>query len=134
MSGHISSVGRYVTIFGALMIGTALTVVAAFIDLPFQLNTPVALLIAITKASLVVAFFMHVKYSSRYVKLIVGTALFFFGILFTLTFTDYLSRYWFTAPGGSTAPASIVSLSGATPRGDDAIAPAEAPAQKTSPK
>ena len=134
MSGHISTVGRYVTIFAALMVGTALTVAAAFIDLPFSMNFPVALLIAITKASLVVAFFMHVKYSSRYVKLIVGVALFFFGILFTLTFTDYLSRYWFTAPGGSTAPASIITLSGATPRGDDMIKPAEAPAQNTSPK
>src|SRR3954466_2885241 len=115
MSGHISSVGRYVTIFAALMVGTAVTVMAAFIDLPFQLNTPVALLIAVTKASLVIAFFMHVKYSSRYVKLIVGVALFFFGIMFTLTFTDYFSRQWFTAPGGSTSPASILSLTGAPP-------------------
>jgi len=134
MSGHVSSVGRYVTIFLALMVGTALTVAAAFVDLPFSMNFPVALLIAITKASLVIAFFMHVKYSSRYVKLIVGMALFFFGIMFTLTFTDYFSRYWFTAPGGSTAPASIVSLTGATPRGDDAIKPREPAAQKTSPK
>ena len=134
MSGHISSIGRYVTIFGALMIGTALTVAAAFIDLPLQLNTPVALLIAVTKATLVIAFFMHVKYSSRYVKLIVGVALFFFGIMFTLTFTDYLSRYWFTAPGGSTSPASIISLSGATPRGDDAVNAPEPAGQKTSPK
>ena len=126
MSGHISSIGRYVTIFGALMIGTALTVVAAFIDLPFQMNFPVALTIAIIKASLVVAFFMHVKYSSRYVKLIVGVALFFFGIMLTLTFTDYGSRYWYTAPGGSTAPASIVTLTGPQPSyGSD---------QKTSPK
>ena len=115
MSGHISSVGRYVTIFGALMIGTALTVVAAFIDLPFQLNFPVALTIAIIKASLVVAFFMHVKYSSRYVKLIVGVALFFFGIMLTLTATDYFSRYWYTAPDGSTAPASIVTITGPQP-------------------
>ena len=115
MSGHVSSVGRYVTIFGALMIGTGLTVMAAFIDLPFQMNFPIALLIAIIKASLVIAFFMHVKYSSRYVKLIVGVALFFFGIMLTLTATDYLSRYWYTAPGGSTAPASILTLTGPQP-------------------
>jgi hypothetical protein len=49
----------------------------------------------------------------------------------SLTFTDYFSRGWFTAPGGSTAPASIVSLT-APPNGAE---PQKAPeAQKTSPK
>jgi cytochrome c oxidase subunit 4 len=115
MSAHVSPVSRYITIFGALMVGTALTVGAAFVDLPFSLNFPVALAIAVIKASLVIAFFMHVKYSSRYVKLIVGVALFFFGIMFTLTFTDYFSREWFTAPGGSTSPASILTLTGGRP-------------------
>ena len=59
------------TIFGALMVCTALTVGAAFIDLG-NLNFPVALAIAVFKATLVVLFFMHVKYGSRLTKLIVG--------------------------------------------------------------
>ena len=109
------------------MVGTALTVIAAFIDLPFSLNFPVALAIAITKATLVVLFFMHVKYGSRMTKLIVGVALFFLGIMLTLTLSDYLSRGWFTAPIGSTSAASITSLTGAPP-------PAPPALQKTSPK
>jgi cytochrome c oxidase subunit 4 len=133
MSGHISPKSTYYTIFGALMVCTALTVGAAFVDLPANLNFPVALVIAIFKATLVVLFFMHVKYGSRLTKLIVGTAFFFFGIMLTLTLSDYLSRGWFTAPGGSTAPASITNLN---LTGRPAAGPSEPPRpiQNTSPK
>jgi cytochrome c oxidase subunit IV len=131
MSGHISPKSTYFAVFGALMLGTALTVVAAFIDFPAQLNFPIALAIAITKATLVVLFFMHVKYGSSLTKLIVGTAFFFLGIMLTLTFSDYLSRGWFTAPRGSTSPASITSLTGPQTTG---ARPSEQTPQNTSPK
>ena len=124
MSGHISPKSTYYAVFGALMIGTAITVGAAFVDFPAQLNFPIALAIAVTKATLVILFFMHVKYGSRLTKLIVGTAFFFLGILLTLTFSDYLSRGWFTAPGGSTSPGSILSLSAPVSSGPAAEAPA----------
>jgi hypothetical protein len=45
---------------------------------------------------------MHVKYSSRLTKMIIGMAFFFLAILFGLTLTDYLSRGWHTSPRGST--------------------------------
>jgi cytochrome c oxidase subunit 4 len=128
MTGHISPKSTYVTIFGALMVCTTITVIAAFINLG-NLNFPVALAIAVFKATLVVLFFMHVKYGSSLTKLIVGVAFFFLGILLTLTMSDYLSRGWFTAPGGSTAAGAIVSLS---PK-PQPVAPTE-PAQSTSPK
>ena len=87
----------YLTIFGALMVMTAITIAVAFINLgPF--NFPVAIAIAVTKATLVVLFFMHVKDSSRLTKLIVGSGFFFLIVLFTLTLTDYLSRGWQTYP------------------------------------
>jgi cytochrome c oxidase subunit 4 len=101
MSGHISPTSTYYGIFGALMVLTALTVGVAFINLG-ALNFPVAIGIAITKATLVVLFFMHVKYSSRLTKLVVATAFFFLFIMFGLTLTDYLSRGWYTTPRGST--------------------------------
>jgi hypothetical protein len=65
------------------------------------LNFPVAIGIAITKATLVVLFFMHAKYSSKLTKLFVGTAFFFLSILLGLTMTDYLSRGLNTYPGGA---------------------------------
>jgi cytochrome c oxidase subunit 4 len=100
MSGHISPKSTYYTIFGALMVLTVVTVGAAFTDLGI-FNFPVALAIAITKATLVILFFMHAKYSSQLTKLFVGTAFFFLFILLGLTMTDYFSRGLKTYPGGA---------------------------------
>ena len=127
MSGHISPKSTYYAIFGGLMICTALTVGAAYIDLG-NLNFPVAFAIAVFKATLVVLFFMHVKYGSRMTKLIVGTAFFFLGIMITLTMSDYLSRGWFTAPGGSTAAGAITHLAAPPPAETETPAEAAAPA------
>jgi len=94
MSEHIVSRKVYFTIFGALIVGTAATVVVAFIDLGGQFNTVVALTIAVIKATLVVLYFMHVRYSSRLTWVIVGSGLFWLGIMFALTLSDYLTRGW----------------------------------------
>ena len=59
MSEHIVPVRVYITIFLALLLGTALTVAAAFFNFPWQLNTIVALTIATIKATLVVLYFMR---------------------------------------------------------------------------
>jgi cytochrome c oxidase subunit IV len=122
MSSHILPKRVYYTIFAILLFCTYLTVQFAFLDLG-AMNTVAALAIATFKATLVVLFFMHVKYGSHLTKLIVGVAIFFLGIMLTLTMTDYMSRGWFTAPGGSTSPASITSLTGAP-------APSKIPPQK----
>ena len=130
MSGHISPKSTYITIFGALMVCTILTVLAAFINLG-KLNFPVAITIAVFKATLVVLFFMHVKYGSKLTKLIVGVAFFFLGIMLSLTMADYLSRGWYTAARGSTAAGAIVNISGPLTTGNPPLEPG---AQNTSPK
>jgi cytochrome c oxidase subunit IV len=130
MSGHISPKSTYITIFGALMVCTILTVIAAFINLG-DLNFPVAITIAIFKATLVVLFFMHVKYGSKLTKLIVGVAFFFLGIMLSLTMADYLSRGWYTSARGSTSAGSIVNVTGPLTTGNQALEPAS---QNTSPK
>ena len=94
MSEHIVPVRVYVTIFLVLLLGTGLTVAAAFVEFPGKLNTVVALTIAVTKATFVVLYFMHLRYSSRLVWVIVASALFWMAILFALTFSDYLTRGW----------------------------------------
>ncbi len=94
MSEHIVSVRIYVTIFLVLLVGTLLTVLAAFQDFPGPLNTIVALTIAVAKATFVVLYFMHVRYSSRLVWVIVASALFWMALLFALTFSDYWTRCW----------------------------------------
>jgi cytochrome c oxidase subunit 4 len=94
---HIVSRGLYFGIFVALMVLTALTVGAAFVDLG-PLNTPVALTIAVIKAVLVILFFMHVWYSTRVTWVVVASGFFWLGILLVLTLSDYLSRDWLDVP------------------------------------
>ena len=97
MSEHIVSRKVYFVIFGALMVGTLLTYLAAFQDLDHIFhgaNTVVALTIAVAKATLVVLYFMHVRYSARLIWVVVVAGFFWLGILFVLTMSDYLSRDW----------------------------------------
>lgn len=122
MAGHISPITTYLAIFGSLMVLTVTTVLVAFIDLG-ALNFPVAISIAILKATLVILFFMHVKYSSRLTKLICGTSFFFLIILFGLTLTDYLSRGWFVAPGGTAAAGTQVTVGPAPESGGASAEP-----------
>lgn len=109
---HISPKSTYYSIFGALMALTALTVYVAFQHLGW-LNFPVAITIALFKASLVVLFFMHVKYSSKLTKLLVASTFFFLSSLFGLTMTDYLSRGWYTSPRGTTTAGMLPKLAAA---------------------
>ena len=82
------------TIFLVLLVGTALTVWAAFQDFPWKFNTIVAMTIAITKATFVVLYFMHMRYSARLIWVIMASALFWMAILFALTLSDYWTRGW----------------------------------------
>ena len=92
-SQHILPRRTYFLVFLALEILTVVTAVVASIDLGAA-NTVVALLIAVTKSSLVVLFFMHVKYSSKMTKLTVILGVFWLMILLGMTMTDYVSRLW----------------------------------------
>jgi len=99
MSEHIVSKKMYYVIFGALMVLTAVTVLAANIDLGSEkLNTIVALAIAVTKAMLVILFFMHVRYSSRLTWVVVAGGFLWLFIMVALTMSDYLSRGMLTYP------------------------------------
>jgi cytochrome c oxidase subunit IV len=94
-ASHILPKRVYYTIFGILMLCTYLTVQIAFFDLG-PLNTIAALTIAVFKATIVVLFFMHVKYSTRLTWLVVSGSLFWLFILLALTMSDYLTRAWRT--------------------------------------
>jgi cytochrome c oxidase subunit 4 len=91
---HESSLTGYVGIWIALLVGTALTVFAARIDLgPF--NAAVALTIATVKALLVALFFMHIKGAhERLLKVVVISTVFFLFILLALSMADYGTRLW----------------------------------------
>ncbi len=95
MSEHIVSKKLYYLIFAALMGLTFLTVVAANFDLGSEkINTVVALTIAVTKAVLVLLFFMHVRHSSRLTWVVIAAGFFWLGIMIVLMMGDYLTRGW----------------------------------------
>ncbi len=93
MSVHVVSWRVYLAVFLALCVLTVITVVATGYDFG-PLNLIVALGVAITKASLVVLFFMHARYSPKLTGLVIASSIAFFVILVFLTLTDYLSRSW----------------------------------------
>ena len=99
MSVHVSPIRTYILIFLALMVGTALTVFAATVHIPKPFDDIVAMTIAVIKATLVVLFFMHVKYSTRLTKLVVVAGFFWLLLMFLFTFADYLSRGWLGVAG-----------------------------------
>ena len=91
MSEHIVSPRIYFGIFLSLMLGTFLTVVAAFHNFG-QWNIVIALGIASIKATLVVLFFMHARYSPRRTHLVIICAVFWLAIMLALTLSDYTTR------------------------------------------
>jgi cytochrome c oxidase subunit 4 len=94
MSVHVVSRKIYFGIFGALMVLTALTVWVANFTLPGPLNAIVALSIAVLKATLVVLYFMHVRYSSKLTWVFVCAGIIWLIILFAFTLSDFLTRGW----------------------------------------
>jgi cytochrome c oxidase subunit 4 len=103
MSEHIVSKTIYFLIFGALLVLTVVTYLVALVDLG-ALNVVVALAVAVTKAVLVVLYFMHVRYSNRLTKIVVIAGFFWLAILVVLTLSDYFTRPGTSGVGG--VPAS----------------------------
>ena len=90
---HVVPPRIYIIVGSILLILTALTVAASFAEMGV-FNPIVALGIAVIKATIVVLFFMHVKYSSRLTKLTVFGGVFTFLVLIGMTLADYFTRAW----------------------------------------
>ena len=95
MREHIVSPKVYFAVFTALGVLTVVTWSVAKLDLGF-LNVVVALTIAVIKATLVVLYFMHVRWSSRLTWVFVCAGFFWLAIMVALTLSDYLTRGWLT--------------------------------------
>jgi cytochrome c oxidase subunit 4 len=88
----------YATVFAALLFLTVVTVMAAFVHLG-ALNDVVALGIAVTKALLVLIFFMHLRHSPALMRLSMAAAVFWLVTMIVLSMTDVLSRGWLPVIG-----------------------------------
>ena len=93
MSEHIVSRGIYAGIGATLLLFTGITYYAATVNLG-PLNVVVALTIATFKATLVVLYFMHARYSPRRTQLIIVSGVFWLFLLLGMTLSDYVTRAW----------------------------------------
>ncbi len=99
MTHHVVAVRTYFFIFVALLLLTGATTAVAFENLG-PLNTVAALAIAVTKALLVILFFMHVRSSGPMTRIVIVAGFLWLVILLTLTLSDYLTRPWTPAASG----------------------------------
>jgi cytochrome c oxidase subunit 4 len=95
---HIVPVRVYILVFLTLIVMTWVTAFVSTIDLG-RLNVFVALSIAVFKASLVILFFMHVKYGTRLTKMIVLAGLYWLILLLFIVMLDLWTRTWMGVPG-----------------------------------
>ena len=89
--GHVVPIRVYLAIFAALLALTATTTAAAYVDLG-RLNVVIMLGIAVTKALLVILYFMHLRWSTRLTHIVVASGFVFFAILVLLTMADVVTR------------------------------------------
>jgi cytochrome c oxidase subunit 4 len=89
----VSSTQRntYLLVFGALLVLTLITTAVAFVDLG-PLNTPLALSIALLKASLVMIYFMHLRHSTFLARVFAGAGVLWLLHFIIFTLSDYLTR------------------------------------------
>jgi cytochrome c oxidase subunit IV len=103
-----SHVGRYVTVWGALMALTALTWGLSRFHIPGFAGVAVALVIASVKGGLVALFFMHLWDQRGPNRLVLVTSLVFVALLVGLTLLDNATRFPLAnPPDAETAPARI---------------------------
>jgi cytochrome c oxidase subunit 4 len=94
MSSHpAGDVKTYYIVFAILIALVFATIVAAGIEHDLT-NVILAIVIAVTKAALIIWFFMHVQHATVMTKLIIASGLLWAAFLFVLTLNDYTTRNW----------------------------------------
>ncbi len=87
-AGMSDEIRTYLAVFAALGVLTAMTVGVAYMDLPESMAVIVALLIAVAKASLIGAFFMHLRHEGKFIKFSLGVCLMLVMALLLFTMPD----------------------------------------------
>lgn len=88
---HIISYKTLIKVLLSLLTLTFITVYVAYLDLGL-LATTVAMLIASIKTTIVLLYFMHLKFDKKIFGVLVGLVIVLFIVLMTLIFIDYFNR------------------------------------------
>jgi caa(3)-type oxidase subunit IV len=99
-------IGRYLVVWALLLVFTIITVVTGQIDLGAA-NIYVAMLIATTKATLVVLFFMHLWDEGGVNRLIFASSIIFALVMMLGIFGDLTTRQSGALPNGGPLPSKL---------------------------
>lgn len=88
---HILSYGKLAAVLAALLVLTVVTIGVSYLDLGI-LNVPLALGIASSKVTLVLLFFMHLKYEGKVITISFISTVVVLAIMITFTFWDVAFR------------------------------------------
>jgi cytochrome c oxidase subunit IV len=88
---HVTGYSKLFVVILALLVLTGITVAVSYVNLGFY-NVPIALLIASTKSSLVLLFFMHLKYEGKVIKVSFLSTIAFLFIMISFIFWDVAFR------------------------------------------
>jgi cytochrome c oxidase subunit 4 len=123
---HVSPLSTYYKVFGSLLFLTVVTVGVSYAGLPSTLSIIVAMIVACVKASLVCAWFMHLKYDTKFNLMAFGSAIWFVSLLFIFTTIDLGSRGTVLAPQENfVLPMDQVAWAGGDAPEKGAVAPVE---------
>ena len=89
---YVVPTGTYAATWLALLLLLAATIAMAKLHLLARFSVLGSLAIASLKAGLVLAFFMHLKYEGRFLKVMLGLALSALTVLIGMTFVDVWYR------------------------------------------
>ena len=88
---HITGYSLYGKVLVGLLILTSFTILVPWLDLT-AFTAMIALILASTKAGIVMTYFMHLKLESSLLKILVGMVLLIYISVILLTFSDYIFR------------------------------------------
>lgn len=88
---HLLSYTTLALVLGLLLLLTGVTIGVSYLDMGF-FNVPIALGIACTKVSLVLLYFMHLKFEGRAITYSFLCTIAFLAIMISFTFWDVAFR------------------------------------------
>jgi len=88
---HISSYSSHISVLLCLIALTTITVAITSVQLG-AFNTTAAMIIASTKAAIVLLYFMHLKFDEKIFRFMVTLVLAIYAVVIVITFFDYLYR------------------------------------------
>lgn len=107
---HVMSVKQLIGTWAALMVLTAATVGATLVDFGSQINFAIAMVVAVAKATIVAAIFMHLLYDRRYNLLIFITSILAVFLFVSITLNDVSSYQDDLVAREADAPFSVPGL------------------------